>query len=260
MIEDYNGATVVDAAGERIGTVARSYVNDDGMVQVISVKLGTLFAKHRLVPVDGLHPTDGALRLPYPKALIEDVPAVDADDALAGEALAQVRRHYAMLRDVPVAPVRSGDDGAPPRGERSGPADDDGMQPTATAIRDEGEVVEIPIVEEELVKRPVVKEVVRVRKETVTRQQPVETTLRREELVVDEQGEVDVTTDDASEAGDSRSEPPPTPDELRRFAEAGEGRTSLTERTDWEPDTGHRENRVADTTAASRASNDSRRG
>jgi len=149
MIEDYNGATVVDAAGERIGTVARSYVNDDGMVQVISVKLGTLFAKHRLVPVDGLHPTDGALRLPYPKALIEDVPAVDADDALAGEALAQVRRHYAMLRDVPVAPVRSGDDGAPPRGERSGPADDDGMQPTATGIRDAGAVVEIPTVEEE---------------------------------------------------------------------------------------------------------------
>jgi hypothetical protein len=198
MIEDYNGAAVVDAAGERIGTVARSYVNDDGLVQVVRVKLGTLFAKHRLVPVDGLRPTDATLRLPYPKALIEDAPAVDADDDLAGEALAQVQRHYGTLRAVPTVLEQANDATSSPLLEGTRPANDDGMQSTATAIRDEGEVVEIPIVEEELVKRPVVKEVLRVRKETVTHQQPVETTLRREELVVDEQAEVAVTTDDAT--------------------------------------------------------------
>ena len=32
MIEDYNGTAVVDAAGETIGTVERSYVDDDGAV------------------------------------------------------------------------------------------------------------------------------------------------------------------------------------------------------------------------------------
>ncbi len=217
MIEDYNGTTVVDAAGEKIGTVERSYVNDDGVVQVVSVKLGKLFAKHRLVPVDGLQPADDTLQLPYPKALVEAAPEVDADDDLSGAALAQVRRHYATLREVPTVlePADDATAGAPVEGTM--PADDHPRRPSATSIRDDGEVVEIPIVEEELVKRPVVKEVLRVRKETVTRQQPVETTLRREELVVDDQGDVDVTTMAANEDGDSRPEPPPTPEELRRL-------------------------------------------
>jgi hypothetical protein len=149
MIEDYNGATVVDATGERIGTVERSYVNDDGLVQVISVKLGTLFAKHRLVPGDGLRPQDDTLHLPYTKAVIEAAPAIEVDDDLAGEALVQVRQHYATLEELPVAPVRSSDDGAAPPGERRGPADADGMQATATGIQDAGAVVELPTVEEE---------------------------------------------------------------------------------------------------------------
>ena len=29
MIQDYDGAAVIDAAGERTGTVERSYVDDD---------------------------------------------------------------------------------------------------------------------------------------------------------------------------------------------------------------------------------------
>jgi hypothetical protein len=198
MIEDYNGATVVDAAGERIGTVERSYVTGDGAVQVVSLKLGKLFAKHRLVPVDGIRPSGDTLHLPYLKELVEEAPEVDADDDLAGEALARVRRHYAAIRQVPLVEAGSGDNAAPQAVTPTElPDGDDGLL-SPRGISEDGEVIEIPLVEEEVVKRPVVKEVIRVRKETVTRQQPVETTLRREELVVDEQGEVAVTTDDAT--------------------------------------------------------------
>lgn len=230
MIEDYNGATVVDVAGERIGTVERSYVNGDGEVQVVSVKLGKLFAKHRLVLVDGLRPAGGTLRLPYSKQIVEAAPEVEAGEDLVDEALVQIRRHYTTVRAVPMEREVSREGTAPTVGDRTRSSDGDGEPASPTAIRDEGDVIEVPIIEEELVKRPVVKEVLRVRKESVTRHQPVETTLRREELVVDAQGKADVTTVDATKAGDSRPETPPTPDELRRFTEErAAGRTGMTE-------------------------------
>src|SRR5918997_2567129 len=100
MIEGYNGTAVVDAAGEKIGTIERSYVDEDGAVQMVSVKLGKLFAKHRLVPVDGLHPQGDTLRIPYTKQLVEEAPDVDADDDVGGDALTRVRLHYDTLRDV----------------------------------------------------------------------------------------------------------------------------------------------------------------
>jgi hypothetical protein len=39
MMEDYDGTDVTDAAGERIGSVERSYVDDQGTVQFVEVKL-----------------------------------------------------------------------------------------------------------------------------------------------------------------------------------------------------------------------------
>jgi uncharacterized protein DUF2382/PRC-barrel domain protein len=214
---------VVDVAGDRIGTIERSYVDDDGAVQMVSVKMGRLFAKHRLVPVDGLHPQGDTLRIPYPRQLVEQAPEVDADDDVTADAADRVRLHYATLRDVPSVGSDADEEARPQATQRDIPADDR-ESVRATGIRDEGDVIEVPIVEEELVKRPVVKEVVRVRKETLTRQQPVETTLRREGLVVDERGDIDVTAEDvrAAEAtGGSRHEPPPTPAEQRRFAAEG---------------------------------------
>ena len=63
-------------------------------------------------------------------------------------------------------------------------------------IRDQGDVIEVPIVEEEIVKRPVVKEVLRIRKDQITEHQQVSDTVRREELAVDRKGDVDLRIDD----------------------------------------------------------------
>ncbi len=198
MVQDYDGATVVDATGEAIGTVERSYVDDAGAVRMVRVKLGKLFAKHRLVPVDGLRPQGDTLRIPYLKQLVEEAPEVDAADDLAGDGLERVRLHYATLREVPS--VRdTAEEGTPSDAEAQHvPAVGEGESAAVGGIRERGDVIEVPIVEEEIVKRPVVKEVLRVRKETRTRQQPIATTLRREELVVDERGEVDVAVEDGT--------------------------------------------------------------
>ena len=63
-------------------------------------------------------------------------------------------------------------------------------------MRDLGDVIEVPIVEEELVKRPVVKEILRIRKHTVTDQQQVDEEPRKDDIEVDREGDVDVRVDD----------------------------------------------------------------
>jgi len=57
-------------------------------------------------------------------------------------------------------------------------------------VRDMGDVIEVPIVEEEIVKRPVVKEVLHIRKSSTSEQQTVQGEVRKEEIEVDEEGDV----------------------------------------------------------------------
>ncbi len=202
MVQDYDGDTVIDATGEEIGTVEQSYVDDAGHVCVVKVKLGRLFAKHRLVPVDDVEPHDGRLRVRYRKQTIEDAPDVDAKDDVVGETLARVRAYYAGGRE-PVqqdrlrvqereATVRDvgGTEG---RDVTAVPADD---TEEMRRVRDLGDVIEVPIVEEELVKRPVVKEVLRVRKDTVTDRQQVNEELRKEDVDIERTGDVDIRVDE----------------------------------------------------------------
>jgi len=202
VVQDYDGATVVDATGEAIGTVERSYVDDDGAVRMVRVKLGKLFAKHRLVPVDDVRRDDDTLRIPYAKQVVEDAPDVDVKDTLEGEGLEQVRAYYVgtqerlveehrpiveerppVVADVPAAVVR---DASVPTGDDAG---------ETARIRDRGDTIEIPIVEEELVKRPVVKEVLRVRKQTVSAQQQVSEELRKEDVEIEGDGDVEIRTE-----------------------------------------------------------------
>ena len=202
MVQDYDGTAVVDATGEKIGTVERSYVDDAGAVRVVSIKIGRLRAKHRLVPVDDLRPEEDALRVPYSKQVVEESPDVDVDDALEGETLERVRAYYAGGRervehDRPAEQEREvavrdiGEAGA--RDVAAAPAAD---EQEMRQVRDRGDVIEVPIVEEELVKRPVVKEVLRIRKDTVTDRQQVNEELRREDVQVEREGDADVRVED----------------------------------------------------------------
>lgn len=96
MIQDYDGASVIDAAGHEIGTVERSYVDDRGAVRFVEVKIGRLLAKHRLVPVQDVDETAAGLEVAYTKQVIEDSPdASSTEDILTGETLKRVRNYYA---------------------------------------------------------------------------------------------------------------------------------------------------------------------
>ena|SRR5579875_3135624 len=117
MIQDYTGTTVIDAAGNQIGSVERTYDDADGNARFVEVKIGTLLAKHRLVPVAGLAPDGDTIQVPYDKATIESSPnASDAGDTLNGSLLDQAQAYYDGLANdnVETDAVEETEEGATP--------------------------------------------------------------------------------------------------------------------------------------------------
>ena len=226
-MNDYDGAQVIDAGGDHIGTVDRTYVDDNETPRLIEVKMGGLLSKHRLIPVDQAEMTDDGLRVPYVKDMIEESPHIGRSDSLEGETLERVRSYYASgdgiednaADEVPVSQDVAGEDAVTeevpvvtPIAESSNQAptppvitessgDYDADSPMVTGqIRDLGDVIEVPVMEEILVKKTVVKEVLRIKKSELTETQMVSGDIRREDVEVEStegipvSGDVETTT------------------------------------------------------------------
>lgn len=247
MERQYDGVAVIDNTGHTIGHVDRTYVDDGGAVRLVEVKMDTVLAAHRLVPVDTASLTDEGLTVPYTKDEIEGSPnEASLGDTIDHETLTNLQAYYgrgakpSRAADTPAgtfagaepsgAPVNTGmpkDDAmeapiTPPIQDRE--ADrataggrDDALEAPITPpvrdrltaggeeaqfgeIRDLGGVIEIPIVEEQLVKRVVVKEVLRVRKAQVAEIQNVEGDIRKESIEVERTGESSARDDTAGPA------------------------------------------------------------
>lgn len=230
-VRGFEGAVLVDSEGRKSGRVERSYVDDSGSVSHVEARLGTLSPRHRLVPVNSATVVDRELRVPYTEREILGSPDIGrVRESIDQGTLDLVRGYYGSLRrDVPapgVPPIgeapaastvaeRRVEEAAPPhpaehveRVERvSEPARPETVHEVrsepltqSAEVRDHGDVVEVPIVEEELVRRPVVKEVVRVQKTPVEETRQVETELRREDVEVKKEGEVTVEDHRAKDA------------------------------------------------------------
>ena len=203
MMQTYDGAKVVDAQGEPVGTVERSYVDDSGTVRLVEVAIGSFFPTYRLVPVADAQLRDSRLAVPYTKDMIVESPDASLTRAtLEGELLERVWAYYGpdgestdvAMASSDVAP--SEDVTVAPAGQ-AGAWDDTSERAPDTArrigeVRDRGDVIEIPIVEDEVevVRRPVVKEVLRVRKVQVTEQKTIDTTVRKERIEVAQDDDV----------------------------------------------------------------------
>lgn len=191
MITDYDGMTVIDGDGQESGTVERTYLDANQTPQFVEVSLGRLFHSHRLVPLAGADITGAGLRVPYTKQVIEDSPdASSAGETLDGDLIANARAYYEQWQNGGAV----GTETATPEnvaipGEMAAARDDESTT-TVGQARDLGGVIEVPIIEEELVKRPVVKEVVRIRKTPVVTRETVSDQVRREEVEIEQQGEV----------------------------------------------------------------------
>jgi hypothetical protein len=177
MIQDYDGAEVVDAQGERIGTVGRSYVDDSGTTRFVEVTIGAFFPKHRLVPLAGAQMTSGRLVVPYTiDKVMESPDASPASDTLEGELLEQVQAHYALDRaSADVEMAGSIEEIVP-------------VVPGEVVIPEPASDTTQRVVEEEVV--VVKRRVLRVRKGQVIAHETIPATVHREPVEVLQDGDI----------------------------------------------------------------------
>jgi Domain of unknown function (DUF2382)/PRC-barrel domain len=198
MSDEYEGTILLSADGKRIGTVVRTWVDDNGTVRFVEAELGTLFGKYRLVPVRGAEHAGDGLKVPLTKRAVEGSPDIgDSAQMIEGSQLAGIIAYY---RDRQTgAQFRAPEEGSV--ASTTVPAHSSTSEAATSTqvgeIRDLGDVIEIPIVEEELqiTKRPVVKEVIRVRKRTVVETRTVEADLRKEDVEVVPEGDIAIHGD-----------------------------------------------------------------
>jgi hypothetical protein len=205
--DDLTGATLYDVGGNDIGKIEEIYKDDNGTPRYARIKIGTLLAKHRLVPIDAAQSTSDRITVPYSKDAIESAPDLPADvNPLSGMVAEDLRGYYAgttmpaSSRTSPPAATRAEDTAttepsATPGNARTVSGDEiptasEGAGGSVGQVRDRGDVVEIPVVEERLVKQPVVTEVIRVQKNSVlAEEKTVSADLRKEDVQVESEGD-----------------------------------------------------------------------
>jgi uncharacterized protein (TIGR02271 family) len=94
--QTYRGATVVDSAGEKIGTVDDIYLDRaSGEPEWAAVKTGLFGMKSSFVPISGASRAgDGELRVDVTKDQVKDAPKIDADGELSTEEEQRLYQHY----------------------------------------------------------------------------------------------------------------------------------------------------------------------
>src|SRR3954449_11440804 len=94
--QTYRGATVVDSAGDKIGTVDDIYLDRaSGEPEWAAVKTGLFGMKSSFVPLSSASPGgDGELRVDVTKDQVKDAPQIDADGELSTEEEQRLYAHY----------------------------------------------------------------------------------------------------------------------------------------------------------------------
>lgn len=103
---DYNNwldKTAIDKNGDKIGTIADLYVEDDAQKPVwATVKSGLFGTKRHFVPLKGAHHTDDdVIQFDTTMDIIRDAPALDIQEEMTEDEERRLRRHYteAMQHD-----------------------------------------------------------------------------------------------------------------------------------------------------------------
>jgi PRC-barrel domain len=95
-LRDWLGHTVIDPDGHKIGVLEAVYVDTSSdEPSFITVKVG-MINRHRLVfvPVTGVTVSPRAVRVQYPKKVVQGAPAIDTDGELAATAEPEVFAYY----------------------------------------------------------------------------------------------------------------------------------------------------------------------
>jgi uncharacterized protein (TIGR02271 family) len=215
-VRSWQGATMIDADGDKIGTVDSIYLDDQtGEPEWALVNTGLFGTKSSFVPLAQAASSGDQVQVPYDKQLVKDAPRVDTDQHLSEAEEQQLWRHYGLDYDSRYTTDtadrdRDGvyddvQDSAVGR-DTSGPTTDDAMTRSeeelrvGTTQRERGRarLRKYVTTETQQVTVPVQREEVRVEREPITdanldaatsgpaiSEEEHEVTLREEEVVVD---------------------------------------------------------------------------
>jgi uncharacterized protein (TIGR02271 family) len=129
------GHDVYDEAGEKIGSAAEVYLDDEsGRPEWVTVRTGLFGTKESFVPLRDADLADDGIRVPVSKARVKDAPKIDTDGHLSPEEEQELYRYYGMGHDTGMdsrsgMESRSGmtDDRGAVGHDTSGPTTDDAM-------------------------------------------------------------------------------------------------------------------------------------
>jgi uncharacterized protein (TIGR02271 family) len=212
-VRSWQGATMVDRDGDKVGTIESIYVDDQtGEPEWALVNTGLFGTKSSFVPLAQASGSGDQVQVPYDKQLVKDAPRVDTDQHLSEAEEQELWRHYGLDYDSEYTTDRDGDgvdddvqDTAVGR-DTSGPTTDDAMTRSeeelrvGTTQRERGRarLRKHVTTETQQVTVPVQREEVRVEREPITdanrdaavsgpeiSEEEHEVTLREEEVVID---------------------------------------------------------------------------
>jgi uncharacterized protein (TIGR02271 family) len=207
-VRSWQGATMVDRDGDKVGTIESIYVDDQtGQPEWALVNTGLFGTRSTFVPIAQASGSGDQVQVPFEKQRIKDAPTMDADGHLSEAEEQELWRHYGL--DYGPGTVTDDRD-AVGRGtvgrDTSGPTTDQAMTRSeeelrvGTQPRERGRarLRKYVTTETQQVTVPVSREEVRVEREPITdanrdaatsgpaiSAEEHEVTLREEEVVVD---------------------------------------------------------------------------
>ena len=185
-VRSWQGATLVDRDGDRVGTIESIYVDDQsGEPEWALVNTGLFGTKSTFVPIAQATSSGDQVQVPYEKQLVKDAPRMDPDGHLSEAEEQQLWRHYGLdygagYTDT-AAQARATEDVDLPAGgeagyDRTGRASDEAMTRSeeelavGTQARERGRarLRKYVTTEEQQVTVPVQREEARVEREPIT--------------------------------------------------------------------------------------------
>jgi uncharacterized protein (TIGR02271 family) len=174
-VRTWEGRTMLDRDGDRIGTIDAIYLDDQtGQPEWALVNTGLFGTKSTFVPLAQATQIGNDVRVPYDKQLVKDAPRVDPDGHLSEAEERQLWRHYGLDYDRTTRRRATGRDTV--GRDTSGPTTDEAMTRSeeelrvGTTQRERGRVRLRKYVTTEQVQRtlPVRRERARMEREPIT--------------------------------------------------------------------------------------------
>jgi uncharacterized protein (TIGR02271 family) len=128
-VQSWQGRTMVDPAGDKLGTIDAIYLDDEtGQPEWATVTSGLFSAKTAFVPLAQAHDLGDSVQVPYDKQQVKNAPAMQADGSLSQDDEAELYRHYGLdyseHRSDSGLPAGTGQDVDPHDRDRDGVYDD----------------------------------------------------------------------------------------------------------------------------------------